>query len=83
MPEFSDISQNKYYHCILKREFDINTMQDNLDISFPDIKTDFLSTNEAKIDFINDYIVPIEAAKFVFLMLKNCKPRRIKYKRRR
>ncbi len=66
LPEFSDISQNKYYHCILKREFDINTMQDNLDISFPDIKTDFLSTNEAKIDFINDYIVPIEAAKFVF-----------------
>jgi len=56
---------NIYTNCKIKREFDINTMRDNLEITFPKVENIFTNDNE-KIDFINDYIVPLEAAKFVF-----------------
>lgn len=56
---------NVYTNCTIKREFDINTMRDNLEITFPKAENIF-TTDDEKIDFINDYIVPLEAAKFVF-----------------
>lgn len=57
--------ENVYTNCTIKREFDINTMHDNLKITFPKAENIF-TTDDEKIDFINDYIVPLEAAKFVF-----------------
>jgi DNA sulfur modification protein DndD len=57
---------NVYTKCKIKREFDINTMRDNLEITFQETEENVFTTDDEKIDFINDYIVPLEAAKFVF-----------------
>lgn len=49
----------------IKREYDIEKMEENLYIR--DLNgNDLLIDNEEKINFVNDFLIPLEAAKFVF-----------------
>lgn len=50
---------------IIRREFITDKMEENLFIKDLDGKDLFID-NEDKINFINDYLIPLEAAKFVF-----------------
>ncbi|MEG0124346.1 MAG: DNA sulfur modification protein DndD [Malacoplasma sp.] len=59
----SDININ----CIvIKREFNVLTMKENLYIKDKANGEEIFDDNEDKINFINDYIIPLDAAKFVF-----------------
>lgn len=49
----------------IKREYNINTIEENISIINAQGKEIFLEL-EDKINFINDYLIPLEAAKFVF-----------------
>lgn len=50
---------------IIRREFITDKMEENLYIRDVEGKEIFMD-NEDKINFINDYLIPLEAAKFVF-----------------
>ena len=50
---------------IIRREFITDKMEENLYIRDVEGKEIFID-NEDKINFINDYLIPLEAAKFVF-----------------
>jgi DNA sulfur modification protein DndD len=66
LPEIQEQYSKKYFNCYIKREFDVSSSIDEFDIKIDEVTTSFLESNEEKINFINDYIIPIEAAKFVF-----------------
>src|SRR5690606_22347541 len=51
---------------IIKREFNVATMIEDLHIIDPISNMELFNDDEDKINFINDYIIPIDAAKFVF-----------------
>jgi DNA sulfur modification protein DndD len=51
---------------IIKRDFNVQTMQENLSIKDDFSGDELFEDNEDKINFINDYIIPLDAAKFVF-----------------
>jgi DNA sulfur modification protein DndD len=52
--------------CRIKREYDVITSVEEFDIKLEGVPNSFLRNNEDKINFINDYVIPLEAAKFVF-----------------
>lgn len=66
LPETRESESGNNYKCIIKREFNINSSVDDFDISIEGIKTSMFHTTDDKINFINDYLIPLEAAKFVF-----------------
>lgn len=66
LPETRESESGNNYKCIIKREFNINSSVDDFDISIEGIKTSMFQTTDDKINFINDYLIPLEAAKFVF-----------------
>lgn len=62
LPESLGMANNSLF---IKREYDIEKMEENIfiqDLQGKDLLTDY----EDKINFINDYLIPLEAAKFVF-----------------
>lgn len=66
LPETLEIKAGNNYHCILKRTFDAKLLIENFDIEIKDTFTSLFNDTDFKKVFINDYIIPIEAAKFVF-----------------
>lgn len=60
-----NINSAKVSKCVVSRTFNVKDMQDELSITIPGIENIFID-EEDKINFINDYLIPIEAAKFVF-----------------
>jgi DNA sulfur modification protein DndD len=64
-PEIKSIT-SKIDAIRIKREFNVSSMEEHLSIS--DIKTnkELFEDEIDKVNFINDYIIPLDAAKFVF-----------------
>lgn len=66
LPETRESEAGNNYKCKIKREFNINSAVDDFDITIEGIKNSMFHTTDDKINFINDYLIPLEAAKFVF-----------------
>ena len=66
LPETRESEAGNNYKCKIKREFNINSAVDDFDITIEGIKNSMFHTPDDKINFINDYLIPLEAAKFVF-----------------
>ncbi len=66
LPETLEIKSGSNYKCKLKRLFDTNSINEVFDISIEGLKTDIFNDIEYKKIFVNDYLIPVEAAKFVF-----------------
>ena len=66
LPETRENESGNNYKCRIKREFNINSSMDDFDISIEGVKNSMFNTTDDKINFINDYLIPLEAAKFVF-----------------
>lgn len=65
LPELRTLSSNTE-SVIIKRTFDVATMNETLSIIDAVSKIEIFDDESDKINFINDYIIPIDAAKFVF-----------------
>jgi len=57
---------SKIDSIIIKRTFDVSSMSETLSITDCASKVELFDDESDKINFINDYIIPIDAAKFVF-----------------
>lgn len=66
LPELKMLNSNSADSVIIKRQFNISTMIEDLHIIDPISNMELFNDDEDKINFINDYIIPIDAAKFVF-----------------
>lgn len=66
LPETLDIKPRGDYKCKLVRVFDVNTSIEDFEITIDGVNKNIFSDNDSKKEFINDYLIPIEAAKFVF-----------------
>lgn len=65
LPELRTLSSNTE-SVIIERTFDVATINENLSIIDAVSKIEIFDDESDKINFINDYIIPIDAAKFVF-----------------
>lgn len=65
LPELKKLSSNSE-SVIITRTFNVTSMNEILSISDPNSKMEIFDDEVDKINFINDYIIPIDAAKFVF-----------------
>lgn len=65
LPELKTLSSNTE-SVIIERTFDVATMNETLSIIDAVSKIEIFDEESDKINFINDYIIPIDAAKFVF-----------------
>lgn len=65
LPELSTISSNTD-SILIKRTFDVSSMNETLSIIDVTSNIEIFDDESDKINFINDYIIPIDAAKFVF-----------------
>lgn len=65
IPELEKLNSNSG-SVVITRTFNVSTMFEQLSISDPISKMEIFDDNDDKINFINDYIIPIDAAKFVF-----------------
>jgi DNA sulfur modification protein DndD len=63
--DLPDRLKGAHNSVIIRREFITDKMEENLFIRDEEGKEIFID-NEDKINFINDYLIPLEAAKFVF-----------------
>jgi DNA sulfur modification protein DndD len=66
LPEMRNVSSGTDFKCHIKREFDISTSSDDFDIVIEGFNEPIFKSTDDKINFINDYVIPLEAAKFVF-----------------
>jgi DNA sulfur modification protein DndD len=66
LPDTLEIKSGNSYKCNLKRTFELHSTNEELQISIEGIKNDLFKTEDDKKVFVNDYLIPIEAAKFVF-----------------
>ena len=66
LPETLEIKSGSNYRCKLKRTFEVSSGNESFDIYIEDVKTNIFNDNDDKKVFVNDYVIPIEAAKFVF-----------------
>ncbi|WP_027127206.1 AAA family ATPase [Gelidibacter mesophilus] len=66
LPELKMLNSNSADSVIIKREFNVSTMVEDLHIIDPVSNMELFTDEEDKINFINNYIIPIDAAKFVF-----------------
>ena len=66
LPETRESESGNNYKCRIKREFNINSSVDDFDITIEGIKNSMFHTTDDKTNFIYDYLIPLEAAKFVF-----------------
>lgn len=65
LPEILKFNSNSE-SIIITRTFDVNSMNESLSIAYHNLKEEIFEDESDKINFINDYIIPIDAAKFVF-----------------
>jgi DNA sulfur modification protein DndD len=65
LPEIKSIS-SKINAIKIKREFDVLSMEEKLSITDKQTNIELFDDEIDKINFINDYIIPLDAAKFVF-----------------
>lgn len=65
MPELNKLNSN-CESVVITRTFNVTSMNEKLSISEPNSKMEIFDDEADKINFINDYIIPIDAAKFVF-----------------
>lgn len=65
LPELRTLSSNTE-SVIIERTFNVATMNETLSIIDAVSKIEIFDEESDKINFINDYIIPIDAAKFVF-----------------
>lgn len=65
LPELKKLNSNSE-SVIITRTFNVTSMNEILSISDPNSKMEIFDDEADKINFINDYIIPIDAAKFVF-----------------
>lgn len=66
LPNTVETTSGLKYKCKISREFDINLVSDQFEISIEGIRKTLFKDEEDKINFVHDYIIPLEAAKFVF-----------------
>lgn len=66
LPETKEIKSGTNYKCKLSRVFETNSGTEEFEINIDGIKTTLFDDNDYKKIFVNDYLIPIEAAKFVF-----------------
>lgn len=65
LPEIKKINSNSET-VIITRTFNVTSMNEKLSIFDPIANMEIFDDEADKINFINDYIIPIDAAKFVF-----------------
>jgi DNA sulfur modification protein DndD len=65
LPELRTIKANSD-SILIKRTFDVTSMSENLSIVDAATNSEIFIDESDKINFINDYIIPIDAAKFIF-----------------
>ena len=65
LPELRTLNSNTD-SILIKRTFDVASMNEALSIIDVDSNLEIFDDESDKINFINDYIIPIDAAKFVF-----------------
>ena len=65
LPEIKSIS-TKIEAIKIKRQFDVLSMEEKLSITDEKTNKQLFDDEVDKINFINDYIIPLDAAKFVF-----------------
>jgi len=65
LPEIKSIS-SKIDAIRIKREFDVLSMEEKLSITDKGTNKELFDDEIDKINFINDYVIPLDAAKFVF-----------------
>lgn len=65
LPEVKELNSNSE-SVIITRTFNVTSMNEKLSISDPHTNIEIFDDEVDKINFINDYIIPIDAAKFVF-----------------
>ncbi|WP_347174615.1 DNA sulfur modification protein DndD [Polaribacter uvawellassae] len=65
LPELKKLNSNSE-SVIITRKFNVSSMSEELLILDANSKMEIFNDEADKINFINDYIIPIDAAKFVF-----------------
>jgi len=65
LPDLNKLNSNSD-SVIITRTFNVTSMNETLSISDTNSKMEIFDDEADKINFINDYIIPIDAAKFVF-----------------
>lgn len=65
LPELKKLNSNSE-SVIITRKFNVSSMSEEIMILDADSKMEIFDDEADKINFINDYIIPIDAAKFVF-----------------
>jgi len=65
LPELKKLNSNSE-SVIITRTFNVTSMNEKLSITDPISNIEIFDDEADKINFINDYIIPIDAAKFVF-----------------
>ncbi|WP_024482373.1 DNA sulfur modification protein DndD [Cellulophaga baltica] len=65
LPELKKLNSNSE-SVTITRTFNVTNMNETLSISDPNSNMEIFDDESDKINFINDYIIPIDAAKFVF-----------------
>lgn len=66
LPDTLEIKSGNDYMCTLKRTFEVSSTREEFEISIEGIKSNIFNTEDEKKVFVNDYLIPLEAAKFVF-----------------
>lgn len=65
LPELKKLNSNSE-SVIITRTFNVTSMNEQLSISDTNSNIEIFDDEADKINFINDYVIPIDAAKFVF-----------------
>ncbi|MCK0179669.1 DNA sulfur modification protein DndD [Flavobacteriaceae bacterium S0862] len=65
LPELQQLNSNSE-SVIITRTFNVTSMNERLSIEDPNSNMEIFDDVDDKINFINDYVIPIDAAKFVF-----------------
>lgn len=66
LPDTLDIKARNNYRCRITRTFNIKSAVEDFKVEIEGVKTAIFNELDYKKIFVNDYLIPIEAAKFVF-----------------
>jgi len=66
LPETATNDDEGTYDCQVKRTYNVATGVETFTIDIIGVEQNFIKTGDDKINFVNDYLIPLEAAKFVF-----------------
>jgi DNA sulfur modification protein DndD len=66
IPDAFNTNSSKNGLCTIKRSVDTESLEETLSVSVSGQSDDLLHDEEDKINFINDYLIPLDATKFVF-----------------